>query len=176
MLMKKLSYLLLIAILASCTPSDKAYETKTATEDGYTYQYVTGDATNTRIYTLDNGLKVYLSDYENAPRVHIFLPVKAGGKNDPAENTGLAHYLEHMMFKGNDQFGTLNYEEEEVKLDSIESMFNYYATLTDESERKDYYAKIDQYSNEAAELAIANEYDEMNLNSWRKRAKRIYNK
>ena len=106
--MKRLSFLIAIAILVSCSPSEKPFETKTATKDGYTYEYVTGDATSTRIYTLDNGLKVYLSDYENAPRVHVFIPVKAGGKNDPAENTGLAHYLEHMMFKGNDQFGPMN--------------------------------------------------------------------
>ena len=159
--MKRLSFLIAIVVFAACTPSEKAFETKTATEDGYTYEYVTGDATKTRIYTLDNGLKVYLSDYENAPRVHVFMPVKAGGKNDPANNTGLAHYLEHMMFKGSDEFGTTDYEKEKVMLDSIESMFNYYATLTDESERKAYYANIDTYSNEAANLAIPNEYDEM---------------
>lgn len=159
--MKKINFLIALAILVSCSPGSDSYETKTATEDGYTYEYVTGDATSTRIYTLDNGLKVYLSDYENAPRVHVFLPVKAGGKNDPAENTGLAHYLEHMMFKGNDKFGTLNYEEEEIMLDSIEQMFEYYSTLSDDAARKDYYEKIDAYSNEAAKLAIPNEYDKM---------------
>lgn len=148
-------------IMYACGPSEQPYETKTATENGYTYEYVVGDPMNTRIYTLENGLKVYLSDYENAPRVHVYIPVKAGGKNDPADNTGLAHYLEHMMFKGNDEFGTLNYEEEVTMLDSIEQMFNHYATLEDASERKAYYAKIDQYSNEAAKLAIPNEYDKM---------------
>lgn len=158
---KELFVMLLGLILFACGPSEEAYETKTATENGYTYEYVVGDAMNTRIYTLENGLKVYLSDYENAPRVHVFIPVKAGGKNDPAENTGLAHYLEHMMFKGNDQFGTLNYEEEVIMLDSIEQMFNHYATLVDDGERKAYYAKIDQYSNDAAKLAIPNEYDKM---------------
>ena len=64
----------------------------------------------TRIYTLKNGLKVYLSKYEDAPRLHILTTVKAGGKNDPKDNTGLAHYLEHMMFKGNKHFGTLDYD------------------------------------------------------------------
>lgn len=160
--MKKEFFVMLLGlVLVACGPSEQPYETKTATENGYTYEYVAGDAMKTRIYTLDNGLKVYLSDYENAPRVHVFIPVKAGGKNDPADNTGLAHYLEHMMFKGNDQFGTLNYEEEVTMLDSIEQMFNHYATLVDGGERKAYYAKIDQYSNEAAKLAIPNEYDKM---------------
>ena len=158
--MKNLCLALFFALLVSCS-SEAPFETKTATEDGYTYEYVTGDAMKTRIYTLDNGLKVYLSDYENAPRVQVYIPVKAGGKNDPAENTGLAHYLEHMMFKGNDKFGTVNFKEEEIMLDSIEQMFNYYATLTDDADRKEYYGKIDAYSNEAANQAIPNEYDKM---------------
>ncbi len=149
-----------VGLVVACGPT-ASYEVRTGSDGDYSYEYVTGDAMNTRIYTLDNGLKVYLSDYENAPRMHVFIPVKAGGKNDPAENTGLAHYLEHMMFKGNDKFGTQNFEEEKVMLDSIEQMFNHYATLTNAEERKDYYREIDQYSNKAAELAIANEYDKM---------------
>ncbi|UZR93464.1 M16 family metallopeptidase [Chondrinema litorale] len=135
--------------------------TQTAEEGGYTYEYVSGDLMDTRIYTLKNGLKVYLSDYEDAPRVHVFIPVKAGGKNDPADNTGLAHYLEHMMFKGNDKFGTVDYDKEKVYLDSIENMFNHYATLTDDNDRKEYYKLINQVSNDAANLAIPNEYDKM---------------
>ncbi|MEM9896143.1 MAG: pitrilysin family protein, partial [Bacteroidota bacterium] len=161
--MRKIYVLLSIAFVTTlCSVPEQPYQTKTATDsNGYTYEYVTGDPMNTRIYQLDNGLKVYLSDYENAPRVHVYMPVKAGGRNDPASNTGLAHYLEHMMFKGTDEFGTLDYEKEQVMLDSIESMFNYYATLTDADERKAYYEKIDAYSNKAAELAIPNEYDKM---------------
>lgn len=159
--MKHFSLLLLAGLLWACGSGEKSYETKTATEDGYTYEYVEGDPMKTRMYTLSNGLKVYLSDYDNAPRVHVFIPVKAGGKNDPEDNTGLAHYLEHMMFKGNDQFGTTNYAAEEPMLDSLERMFNHYATLTDDGQRKAYYAKIDSYSNEAARLAIPNEYDKL---------------
>lgn len=154
-------FFLLLLLAFACTDNNQAFQTKTKTEGGYTYEYVTGDKTNTRIYTLKNGLKVYLSDYENEPRVQVFIPVKAGGKNDPATNTGLAHYLEHMMFKGNDKFGTMDYSKESIMLDSIEQMFNYYATLKDASERKAWYAKIDQYSNEAAKMAIPNEYDKM---------------
>lgn len=159
--MRNLLWLFSVSVLISCSQQAEKYETKTATEDGYTYEYVVGDPMQTRIYTLDNGLKVYLSDYDNAPRVQVYIPVKAGGKNDPAENTGLAHYLEHMMFKGTSKFGTLDYDKEKLYLDSIESMFNTYATLTDPEERRSYYEKIDEVSNEAAKLAIPNEYDKM---------------
>ncbi len=149
------------SIFWACTSPEEPFETKTAEEGGYTYEYVVGDPMKTRIYTLDNGLKVYLSYYANAPRIQVYTPVKAGGKNDPATNTGLAHYLEHMMFKGNDKFGTVDYAKEKVMLDSIEAMFNHYATLTDGEERKAYYEQIDAYSNDAAKLAIPNEYDKM---------------
>ncbi|MFY0606724.1 MAG: insulinase family protein [Cyclobacteriaceae bacterium] len=157
------NYLIIVVALMvmGCAKAPEKFETLTSEENGYTYEYVVGDPMKTRIYTLENGLKVYLSDFKNAPRVQVYIPVKAGGKNDPATNTGLAHYLEHMMFKGNDKFGTLDYEAEKVMLDSIESMFNYYATLEDEMERKGYYEKIDAFSNEAAKLAIPNEYDKM---------------
>ena len=158
--MNKRTLILSLAVFWACT-SPQPFQTKTAQEGDYAHEYVEGDPMKTRIYTLDNGLKIYLSHYDDAPRIQVYIPVKAGGKNDPAENTGLAHYLEHMMFKGNDKFGTLNFDEESIMLDSIESMFNYYATLTDEDERRAYYTKIDEYSNETAKLAIPNEYDKM---------------
>ena len=53
-----------------------------------------------RIYKLNNGLTVYLAQNEDAPRIQTYIPVRAGSNHDPSDNTGLAHYLEHMMFKG----------------------------------------------------------------------------
>ena len=71
----------------------------------YKYDEVKGDLSKTRIYTLDNGLKVYLSVNKEEPRIQTFIAVRTGSKNDPAETTGLAHYLEHLMFKGTGKFG-----------------------------------------------------------------------
>src|SRR5690606_20209624 len=151
----------LMVLLLGCRKPERAYQTKTAESNGYTYEYVTNDPMGVRIYTLKNGLKVYLSDYKIAPRIQTCRAVRAGGKNDPADNTGLAHYLEHMMFKGTSDFGTLDWEKERVLLDSIESMFQHYRTLTNPAERKSYYRLIDQVSNEASRYAIPNEYDRM---------------
>jgi zinc protease len=158
--MKNSAFFILTFILISCT-TDPSLKTLTSTEDGYTYEHVMGDPMKTRIYTLNNGLKVYMSQYKNEPRIQIDIAVKAGGKNDPASHTGLAHYLEHIMFKGTDVFGSLNFKEEAPKLDSIEAMFNYYSTITDSLERVNYYKLIDQFSNDAAKLAIPNEYNKM---------------
>ena len=72
----------------------------------YKYYSVAGDPMQTRIYTLDNGLKVYLSVNKEKPRIQTFIAVRTGSRNDPPQTTGLAHYLEHLMFKGTKQFGT----------------------------------------------------------------------
>ncbi|KXX70125.1 pitrilysin family protein [Flammeovirga sp. SJP92] len=130
-------------------------------ESSFPYKTVKNDPLKTRIYTLDNGLKVYLSEYKDAPRIQTYIAVKAGGKNDPATSTGLAHYLEHIMFKGTSHFGTKDWAQESVYLDSIENMFEHYKTLDDPAERTAYYAKIDQVSNDASKFSIANEYDRM---------------
>lgn len=149
-----------ILLIVSCAEKEK-YETKTGESNGYVYEYVTNDPLKARVYTLKNGLKVYLSSYNVAPRIQTQIAVKAGGKNDPANNTGLAHYLEHILFKGTAHFGTLDWTKENVLLDSIERMFNTYSKLTDSVERVRYYQLIDKVSGEAAKYAIANEYDKM---------------
>ncbi|MBR5101525.1 MAG: insulinase family protein, partial [Muribaculaceae bacterium] len=68
-----------------------------------------GDPMATQCYTLSNGLKVFLSVNPQSPRITAHIAVRTGSRNDPAETTGLAHYLEHLMFKGTKQFGTSNY-------------------------------------------------------------------
>ena len=67
-------------------------------ESKYKFETVKGDLSEARIYTLDNGLKVYLSVNNEEPRIQTYIAVRTGSKNDPAETTGLAPYLEHLMF------------------------------------------------------------------------------
>ena len=125
------------------------------------YETVDGDPMKTRIYTLENGLKVYLTVNKETPRIQTYIPVRVGGKNDPAETTGLAHYFEHLMFKGTEHFGTSNYEAEKPLLDEIESLFEVYRTNTDSAERAEIYHKIDSVSYEASKYFIPNEYDKL---------------
>lgn len=126
-----------------------------------TFVSVPGDPLQARVYTLNNGLKVYLSVYKNAPRIQTYIAVKAGSKNDPANATGLAHYLEHMLFKGTDKFGTKDFTKEEPELKKIEQLFEDYKGTTNPDERKRIYHRIDSISGVAAKYAIANEYDKM---------------
>lgn len=132
-----------------------------ADRSAYRYESVPGDPMKTRIYTLDNGLKVYLTVNPEQPKIQANIAVKVGGKNDPAETTGLAHYFEHLMFKGTDKFGTQNYEQEKPMLDEIERLFELYRNTTGEAERAALYHQIDSISYEASKLAIPNEYDKL---------------
>ena len=127
----------------------------------YKYETVKGDPMQTRIYTLPNGLKVYMSVNKETPRIQTYIAVKVGGKNDPAETTGLAHYFEHLMFKGTPNFGTSDYAAEKPMLDEIEQLFETYRQTTDEAERAAIYHRIDSISYEASKLAIPNEYDKL---------------
>ena len=130
----------------------------------YPYSTVPGDSLHTRIYSLKNGLTVYMSPYKDKPRIYTSIAVRAGSKNDPAETTGLAHYLEHMLFKGTDALGSLDYEKERVELDKITALYENYRLTSDIRKRAAIYKNIDSISNSAARFTVPNEYDKL-LNS-----------
>lgn len=148
----KIKHVLLAAILmGSINASAKDYH----------YTTVPGDAMQTRIYTLDNGLKVYMSVNKEKPRLQVNIAVKTGSRNDPAETTGLAHYLEHLMFKGTKKFGTIDAAKEKPYLDEITRRYETYRKLTDPAQRKQAYHEIDSISQLAAKYNIPNEYDKL---------------
>ena len=164
----KFAALALLALPLLCACSDK-------------YEKVKGDPLKAQIYTLDNGLKVYMTVNKEKPRLQTFIAVKVGGKNDPAETTGLAHYFEHLMFKGTESFGTSDYAAEKPMLDEIESLFEVYRKTTDEAERAAIYHRIDSISYEASKIAIPNEYDKLmavigaeGTNAWTSQDETVY--
>lgn len=125
------------------------------------YETAQNDPYKARIYTLSNGMKVYMSVYKDAPRIQTMIAVKSGSKDDPADATGLAHYLEHMVFKGSDKFGTKDFVKENEQIKKIENLYEVYRNTKDEARRKIIYHRIDSISGIAAKYAIANEYDKM---------------
>jgi predicted Zn-dependent peptidase len=158
-MLKKLSLVMALSALTTnaYAQSKKQWETKTAA--GYTYRSVSNDPMKVRHYTLKNGLSVILSPQHKNPRVQCYITVRAGGKNDPKNNTGLAHYLEHMLFKGTNQYGSLDWAKEKPELDKIDALYEVYNKTTDQAKRKAIYHQIDSVSNKASQYAIANEYD-----------------
>ncbi|WP_236943238.1 M16 family metallopeptidase [Hymenobacter sp. PAMC 26628] len=174
--MKKSSLLLLPALAAlgfatECQTSKPAATTTApaapappaaAKEKTYSYETAPNDPLNARIYHLANGLTVYLSDYKNAPRIQTYVAVRAGSKNDPAAATGLAHYLEHMVFKGTSRLGTKDWSKEKPELDKIEALYETYrGQRNDPAARKRTYHQIDSISGVAARYAVPNEYDKL---------------
>ncbi|MEJ6694880.1 MAG: insulinase family protein [Chitinophagales bacterium] len=149
-------WILAVVCLVAC----KKIPSKTTTYS-HDFEMVKGDPSNTLIYTLENGLKVYLSVNELEPRIQTLIAVKAGSKFDPEETTGLAHYLEHMMFKGTHNMGTKDWSSEKDILDQIAATFEQHKEEKNPKQKVALYAKIDSLSLEASKFAIANEYDKM---------------
>jgi zinc protease len=118
-------------------------------------------ALQTEIYTLENGLTVYLNEDRSLPNIFGAVAVKGGSKRDPADATGIAHYFEHIMFKGTDQIGTLDYQTEKTFLDSIADLYNQLSSATDEEEQLMLQKEINRLSIKASEYAIPNEIEKI---------------
>ena len=145
--------LFLLAMIATC-----GFMAQAQLPEAVTYE---GDPMHTQCYTLRNGMKVFLSVNNQSPRIAAHIAVRTGSRNDPAETTGLAHYLEHLMFKGTKQFGTSDAEKEAPYLDEIEARYEQYRKVTDPATRKHLYHEIDSVSQIAAQYNIPNEYDKL---------------
>ena len=153
---KLLAFIIGIAFFYSCNENSNSLA-------AYKYKYETADndITNTLIYTLNNGLKIYMSINKDEPRIQTNIAVNTGSKQDPSDATGLAHYLEHMVFKGTSKIATINWEKEKIILSEISNLYEKRRNTSDKNERKSIYRKIDSLSGLAAQYAVPNEYDKM---------------
>ncbi len=156
--MKK--FFISVSLFCMLSAMAQKFETQTLTDpQGYSYETVKNDQSGVRVYTLKNGLKVYLAKNEDAPRIQTYIPVRTGSNNDPNDNTGLAHYLEHMVFKGTSHLGTQDWAKEKVLLQKISDLYEQHKAEKDPVKKKELYKKIDEVSQQASKYAIANEYD-----------------
>ena len=119
------------------------------------------DKLKIEVYELNNGLTVMLNEDKNASSIFGAVVVKGGGKQDPADATGIAHYLEHMLFKGTDQLGTVDYQSEKILLDSIEVFYDRLGSTIDEEDRTKIQKKINDLNVKASEYAIPNEFNKL---------------
>jgi predicted Zn-dependent peptidase len=119
------------------------------------------EALRVETFTLDNGLTVYLNEDHTMPMIHGMVAVKGGAKRDPKDATGIAHYFEHIMFKGTQDFGTTNYKEEKVYLDSIQNLYEALGATEDKEKREAIQKEINRISIAAADYAIPNEFDKI---------------
>lgn len=119
----------------------------------------TAEALKVREFTLSNGMKVYLNEDHSQPKVYGSVVVNAGSNDCP--DTGIAHYFEHMMFKGTTRLGTTDYAAEKVYLDSITVEYDRLAAARDEAGRAAIQQTINRLSGKAAVYAIPNEFDRL---------------
>ena len=119
------------------------------------------DLFEAKTHILKNGLKIYLSSNKEIPRIYTSIAVKAGSKNDPQHASGIAHYLEHMMFKGTQLIGTLDFDKEKKLIKKLSDLCEEYKYNTDDNCKKNIWQEIDKLSVKAAKYAIPNEYDKL---------------
>ena len=117
------------------------------------------NALKVKEYRLENGLTVWLNEDHSQPKVFGAVVVKAGAKDCP--DTGIAHYFEHMMFKGTDRIGTLDYESEKVLLDSIAMKYDGLAMTEDTAARARLQKEINELSIRSSEYVIPNEFNRL---------------
>ncbi len=156
-----MTWVVALLLLASQVSFAQNAGWKSNTSGKYKYSYVPGDPLQSRFYTLPNGLKVITTVNKKEPRIQALIAVRAGSNTDPKNHTGLAHYLEHMLFKGTNTYGSLDWSKEKPLLDQIEALYEKYNKTTDPEQRTAIYKEIDRISGEAAKFAIPNEYDKM---------------
>jgi len=152
---KKQSFILLLLLVVT------SYITPLQAEYKLVHSPSPDDPLQTHIYALDNGLKVYLSANREEPRFYAEIAVRAGGKHDPDEATGMAHYLEHMLFKGSQHLGTADYTKEQPHLDRITALYEAHFDESDPEKRQQLYTQINAENQQAAQYAIPNEIDRL---------------
>ncbi len=167
--MKYIFPFFVIALLSACVTKNIDGQNPIRVEEGernpikyrvFHSKMVKGDPFKVREYALENGLKVFLTVNKENPRIQTQVCVRAGGKNDPSHATGLAHYLEHLLFKGTSKLGTVDYEKEKIELNKIKQLYEQYRLTSDEFKRDSIYNRIDSISAVASKFACLSEFDQ----------------
>lgn len=169
--------LAMVGLLASCGPPGKGSGTNVdrPTDGPLTPEQIfaasdlppvmdaplADDKLGVTIHRLQNGMTVYISSNREKPRFNAWIAVRAGSRHDPPDSTGLAHYLEHMMFKGTDKYGTRDFEKEKPHLDRIAELYDQLRATDDPARRQAIFADIDKETVASSQHSIANEFGTM---------------
>ena len=114
-----------------------------------------------KAFKLKNGLSVYIWEDNTKSDVFGLVGVRTGAVNDPAEYTGLAHYLEHVMFKGTDKIGTLDWSAEEPIYKKIIAKYDEMANETDPVKKEAIGKEINELTIEAGKVSVSNEFSNL---------------
>ena len=117
------------------------------------------DKLKVETFYLPNGLKVLVAEDHSEPKIFGSMIVHAGSKHEDTAATGVAHYFEHMMFKGTDRIGTTDWVKEKPILDSISAAYDRLHDARSDEERNMIQLEINRLNVEASKYAIPNETD-----------------
>lgn len=118
---------------------------------------ISGDEMGVTVHRLSNGMTVFISTDRQKPRFSAWIGTRAGSRHDPADSTGLAHYLEHMLFKGTDEYGTLDAAAEAPHVERVRELYAELRTTDEPARRSAIFAEIDSQTQEQAKYAVPNE-------------------
>ena len=110
-------------------------------------------------FYLSNGLKVIMCESHDQPKIYGSVVVHAGSKNEDPNATGVAHYFEHIMFKGTDRIGSTDWAAEKPYLDSISDLYDQIQATQDAERRHQLQLEINRLNIAASKYAIPNETD-----------------
>ena len=117
------------------------------------------DKLKVETFRLSNGLKIIMCESHDQPKVYGSVVVHAGSKNEDPAATGVAHYFEHIMFKGTDRIGTTDWSMEKPLLDSISDLYDQIQATQDAEKRHQLQLEINRLNIAASKYAIPNETD-----------------
>jgi predicted Zn-dependent peptidase len=122
---------------------------------------IDADAQGLKAFKLPNGLSVFVWEDATAPDVFGMVAVNVGAKEDPEKYTGLAHYLEHMMFKGTEKIGSIEWEKEKTVYEQIIAKYDEYAQTADPVQKAEISKEINKLTVEAAKYHSLNEFSNL---------------
>ena len=111
-----------------------------------------------KTFKLANGLTVYVWEDDTQSDVYGIVGVRAGSYDDPEQYTGLAHYLEHMLFKGTQKIGALDWAKEEPIYNQIIAKYDEMAAEQDPAKKEEIGMQINELTIEAAKISSSVEY------------------
>ena len=114
-----------------------------------------------KAFKLKNGLSVYIWEDDTKSDVYGLVGVRTGSVNDPAEYTGLAHYLEHVMFKGTDKIGALDWAAEEPIYNKIIAKYDEMAAETDPAKKETINKEINELTVEQGKVGLPTEFSDL---------------
>jgi len=116
-------------------------------------------------HELDNGMRFLIFERHESPLVSMVTAVKVGSVNEVTNKTGLAHFLEHLAFKGTRTVGGVNYKEEEKALRELDAAFEAYHEAVEKGAAEEtvekLYKEFKTKQVEASEFVVQGEFSEI---------------